>query len=255
MEPAQKLVCELAEEAQQLEDARMFPARVLDRLEQTVGFDSAMCLPLQGPRRPLASKNKEPYVRFLHRYASEPRRFEEDLVRGRAAARAGRGAYIDTQVFSANERRELPFFAEIIRPQNIRSQLVTLISFRGEMLAAMHLCRHGLSRPFEDAQLDTLRTLSPFLGLAHAAFRSPNQDQALEALGPREREVARYAAQGLHNREIATLLGSSVHTVRNQLHRIFQKVGVSTRAELAAWLHGGRERAGVSASAGPSSSR
>lgn len=239
---AQKLVCELAEEAQTLEDPRRFPERVLVRVAALVGCDAAICLPLDGPRRALAQVNKGSYRKFLSRYAADPPRFEKDLARGRAAAAASNGAYLDSDVFTARERRELPFFAEIARPQGITSQVVALVRFRQHSFAVMHLERHGHSRAFGQREVEAMRALSPMLGLAHAAFRSPSPELALESLGAREREVARLAAQGLQTREIATVLGSSPNTVRNQLHRIFEKLGLSSRAELAAWLFRGAGR-------------
>jgi len=56
------------------------------------------------------------------------------------------------------------------------------------------------------------------------------------ALSPREAEIAGLAGGGLTNREIAEKLFLSVRTVENQLHRVYEKLGVSNRAELrAAW--------------------
>jgi len=51
-------------------------------------------------------------------------------------------------------------------------------------------------------------------------------------LSKRELEVSRLVGAGLSNREISQALGLSEHTVKNYLSRIFEKVGVSTRAEL-----------------------
>ena len=53
------------------------------------------------------------------------------------------------------------------------------------------------------------------------------------ALTAREAEVARLAAGGLANREIAEQLVVSLRTVENHLHRAFAKLGVTNRAELA----------------------
>lgn len=52
-------------------------------------------------------------------------------------------------------------------------------------------------------------------------------------LTKREEEVVRLVEQGLTNRQIACELRLSEHTVRNNLFRIFDKLGVSTRVELA----------------------
>jgi two-component system nitrate/nitrite response regulator NarL len=52
-------------------------------------------------------------------------------------------------------------------------------------------------------------------------------------LGTRERQLAKLMAQGLKNKEIAYRLGLSEGTVKVYLSRMFLKVGVSDRFELA----------------------
>jgi DNA-binding NarL/FixJ family response regulator len=52
-------------------------------------------------------------------------------------------------------------------------------------------------------------------------------------LTPREESVVRLVVQGMVNREIAEELQLSEHTVKNYLFRIFDKLGVSNRVELA----------------------
>ena len=49
---------------------------------------------------------------------------------------------------------------------------------------------------------------------------------------PREEQVVALVAEGLSNREIAQELALSEHTVKKYLFRIFEKLGISTRAEL-----------------------
>lgn len=51
-------------------------------------------------------------------------------------------------------------------------------------------------------------------------------------LTEREQEVARLAVAGLSNAEIAARLGNSVRTVENQLQRCYEKLGITSRAEL-----------------------
>jgi two-component system, NarL family, nitrate/nitrite response regulator NarL len=51
-------------------------------------------------------------------------------------------------------------------------------------------------------------------------------------LTKREADVARWAVEGLSNREIARKLGLAEHTVKNYLFKIFDKLGVSNRVEL-----------------------
>lgn len=52
-------------------------------------------------------------------------------------------------------------------------------------------------------------------------------------LNDRELTVARLLAMGQTNRQIARRLNLSEHTVKNYLYRLFEKVGVSSRVELA----------------------
>ena len=54
----------------------------------------------------------------------------------------------------------------------------------------------------------------------------------IDLLSKRELEVVRCLAEGLTNREIATRLGLSQHTIKNYLFRVFDKLGVSSRLEL-----------------------
>ncbi len=53
------------------------------------------------------------------------------------------------------------------------------------------------------------------------------------ALTSRETEVLRLVVKGLINKEIATVLGTSVSTVKNQLNAIFAKLEVTDRTEAA----------------------
>ena len=49
----------------------------------------------------------------------------------------------------------------------------------------------------------------------------------------REREVARYVAQGMRNKEIGLALGIGEGTVKMHLHNLYQKLGIASRTELA----------------------
>lgn len=55
-----------------------------------------------------------------------------------------------------------------------------------------------------------------------------------ERLSPGERDVAARIVAGESNAEIARARGVSVRTVANQVASIFRKLGVGSRAELAA---------------------
>lgn len=55
-------------------------------------------------------------------------------------------------------------------------------------------------------------------------------------LSKREQDVVRCVAEGLSNREIASCLGLTEHTVKNYLFRIFDKLGVSSRVEVVLYV-------------------
>jgi len=64
-------------------------------------------------------------------------------------------------------------------------------------------------------------------------------------LSQREREIVALVAQGFKNKEMAEKMFISEQTVKNHLHNIFDKLGVSDRLELALYaihnnLHTGR---------------
>ena len=59
------------------------------------------------------------------------------------------------------------------------------------------------------------------------------------ALSAREIDVVRCVAEGLTNREIAQRLSLTEHTIKNYLFRIFDKLGVSSRVEVALYALGG----------------
>jgi len=55
-------------------------------------------------------------------------------------------------------------------------------------------------------------------------------------LAPKENEVANLVAEGLTNRDVAKKLGVGEHTVSNYLFRIYEKLGISSRVELALYV-------------------
>jgi DNA-binding NarL/FixJ family response regulator len=68
-------------------------------------------------------------------------------------------------------------------------------------------------------------------------FAAPNDPGPRERdkprLSNREREIVALVAQGFKNKEIAERMFISEQTVKNHLHNIFDKLGVSDRLELA----------------------
>jgi len=82
---------------------------------------------------------------------------------------------------------------------------------------------------------DVIRRLAkkgPITGNANTGARLGLREQT-GALSGREREIVVLVAQGFKNREMAERMFISEQTVKNHLHNIFDKLGVSDRLELA----------------------
>lgn len=60
----------------------------------------------------------------------------------------------------------------------------------------------------------------------------PGRESVHTPLGKREREVLQHVAEGKTSGEIASLLGISIRTVETHRHRIMQKLGLHSIAEL-----------------------
>jgi len=91
-----------------------------------------------------------------------------------------------------------------------------------EILAAIQAAHAGLVL-LDSAVTQTLAARVPTL----ASQPTPTLDE----LTPREVEVLRMLAEGLGNREMASRLGISDHTVKFHISSILDKLGASTRTE------------------------
>jgi len=56
----------------------------------------------------------------------------------------------------------------------------------------------------------------------------------------REQRVIQLVAQGLKNREVAEVIGTTEHVVKNYLRAIYDKLGLWNRVELALWYESRR---------------
>lgn len=73
---------------------------------------------------------------------------------------------------------------------------------------------------------------SPLAPRAAQAILSARPSRQLPALSVREREVVDFVITGLRNREIADRMGITEKTVKTHLTHVYQRLGVSTRAEM-----------------------
>jgi DNA-binding NarL/FixJ family response regulator len=79
--------------------------------------------------------------------------------------------------------------------------------------------------------LDNRMTAEVMKAFAKSSDAGPRREKPL--LSDREKEIVQLVAQGFRNKEIGEKLFISEQTVKNHLHNIFDKLGVSDRLELA----------------------
>ncbi|MDQ6677119.1 MAG: response regulator transcription factor [Acidobacteriota bacterium] len=79
----------------------------------------------------------------------------------------------------------------------------------------------------------TARVLQQFTEEQAPFSRPKDRDTKGAPLSPREREIVVLVTRGFKNKELADKLLISEQTVKNHLHNIFDKLGVSDRLELA----------------------
>jgi DNA-binding CsgD family transcriptional regulator len=162
------------------------------------------------------------------------------LAPGRFAATTHTVVSID-EVGGAERFRDTPYGA-FLAGSGIDLVGAMYLRRHGRIVACVGLLRELGSPPLTTAELAAARRLHPLLETAYACSleTSPGttaEDWFDEAdLTARQRDVVRIAALGVRNIEIASALSLSVGTVKAHLHQAFGKLGVQSRAELAARL-------------------
>lgn len=93
----------------------------------------------------------------------------------------------------------------------------------------------------EDELIETIQTVASgksvfdrrLLQKIRATAEEQSPTNATRVLSPREQMIAELVAGGMRNRDVGTQLGITEGSVKVHLHKIFAKLGVKTRTELA----------------------
>jgi DNA-binding CsgD family transcriptional regulator len=145
----------------------------------------------------------------------------------------------NAEIYSEPQLQTDPLYADFGRRVRVyRYMCAPLYGSRGDLHGMLRICRDAEGKPFDAADLASITALGGYISSALARVNSPQQDwgRAVPSLTPRELEVARLVATGRDNREIATHLGIARETVKQTLRRVYQRLGVRTRAEMTANL-------------------
>lgn len=158
-------------------------------------------------------------------------RYDLELAPVKRVALMRRGVAVDTAVLGESAVRATAYHRDFAAPVCGKHSLLAWGRVRGREVASVVLGRTGSTFGGED--IARVEELLPTIALSLASFTS--RDAPADAsLTPRERDVLGYLCLGYTNREIALACGSSPNTVRNQVARVFAKLGASTRAEAVA---------------------
>jgi DNA-binding CsgD family transcriptional regulator len=162
-----------------------------------------------------------------------------EVARLRPVAERSRWAVVDSECFG-RELERLVYYDTVMRPHHGRTTLMGFLRCHGRHIGVVVLGRNAGSPSFRPRDLALLAEVLPMLSLAQKSYlrAGSTNEEAAAALTAREREVWSYLRLGYTNQQIALALGSAPRTVRNQLSRVYEKLGVSGRAEAVAAFHG-----------------
>lgn len=138
-----------------------------------------------------------------------------------------------------------------LREANSRIPVIALTAelTNDDLIALMKARVDGIVLKYEPESvlrdaIETVTTGEKFISkdLMEKAFAillngSPS-DSGLDALSDQELRIARAVATGMRNRDIGQSMGITEGTVKVHLHKIFKKLNISTRTELAVLLSG-----------------
>ena len=221
MPTQQAVLIEAAHSAASVADYETALFGVLDR---SIGFEVAFCL-RSGSLGPV-TPGFQSSVRAETRGRWQAYREDFRLVEA-CARRVGR-VVIDREVLGARKLERTSVYREVMQPHHGESSLIAYLGAGSQIVTGVVLGRTRTR--FKPAEVERLRAALPVLTVCELAVgrRMPSES---ESLSSREREILSYLRLGYTNREIGLALGTSFRTVRNQLSHLFEKLGVSTRAE------------------------
>lgn len=234
--PDANVLRELVDLAQSDLTAHAFLQEVIGLLDQTLGFDTAFAVGPATGGRMMAYNAPPEHVEVAERTLRYSKtRYAADILPVFATTDRV-GGCIDTEFFpTERSRQKSVLFQEVMKPTGVRSMLQLCARWRGRPMVRLNLNRHGGQR-FSASDLERGLGLLPTLEACLAARAASETTDEISGLTRREMEVAELVARGLTTAQVGSVLGTSAFTVRNQLTRIFDKLGVDSRAELAAFV-------------------
>lgn len=126
---------------------------------------------------------------------------------------------------SLRELHRSDYYDCVLRPFRIEYQMRLFLAAPAGTSRVFSFSRHGNERDFSERDRTLLELLRPFLTAIRERFDRHQDDSLTE----REAEILGWVARGKTNREIASILYVSPHTIRKHLEHAYEKLGVHTR--------------------------
>jgi DNA-binding CsgD family transcriptional regulator len=159
-----------------------------------------------------------------------------------ARFRCGDRAVVATGDVGGPERLSRTACGALLATAGIKQVGAIYLRRNGRIVASIAVIREVGALELSPEELLAAHRLHPLIELSYTLAlqhtRPPSTEQLFDRarLTERERDVARLAAQGASNPEIATDLHLTVGTVKIHLHNAYVKLGMRSRSELAARL-------------------
>lgn len=214
-----------------------FKRELLRAFDRAVGVDTAIAVREEPTNYAFVPYNADDnQLQLMHRSARYAKtRYAQDLLPVFALS-AKVGVCRDVDFYTTDwTRRKSIYHQEVLAPAGVRSMILVCARWRGQPMLRLNLNRHG-GQPFRRTEVEKVQSLLPTLEAAIAARYAREPGPSISGLTQREQEIAEYVAEGLTTAQIGIALGTSPYTVRNQLTRIYEKLGIESRAELAAYV-------------------
>jgi DNA-binding CsgD family transcriptional regulator len=145
-----------------------------------------------------------------------------------------------SDLVGAREKRNQPWYAEMMRPAGQEHECKVLLPAPAGITRGFYFYRNRGSRDFDERDRAVLNALRPHLEGLRRRWEQPRV--RADGLTTRERELMVLLRDGLTNQEIAERLVISTGTVRTHLENIFGKLRVHTRTAAVARAFGHTRR-------------
>jgi DNA-binding CsgD family transcriptional regulator len=146
----------------------------------------------------------------------------------------------NAQIYSERQLKTDPLYADFGRRVRVyRYMCAPLYGSHAELQGMLRVCRGPQEKPFDAEDLSLMTALGGYISSALTRVSAPtwtDDGGSLPPLTSRELQIARLVASGRDNRQIALHLGLARETIKQTLRRVYQKLGVRCRAEMAVRL-------------------